>query len=31
MKEKSLDKLTETLDLSRLEDECIILDDEKAV
>ena len=30
MEEKSLIKLAETLDLSRLEDECIILEDEKA-
>lgn len=30
MEEKSLIKLAESLDLSRLEDECIILEDEKA-
>ena len=30
MEEKGLIKLAESLDLSRLEDECIILDDEKA-
>lgn len=30
MKESSLMKLAESLDLSRLDDECIILDDEKA-
>lgn len=29
-KKKSLIKLAESLDLSRLEDECIILEDEKA-
>lgn len=30
MEEKGLIKLAESLDLSRLEDECIVLDDEKA-
>lgn len=30
MEEKSLVKLAESLDLSHLDDDCIILDDEKA-
>lgn len=30
MKDKSLEKLTESLDLSRLDDECIILEDDMA-